>query len=128
MKVLIADDSSLIRERLKAALNEIPAIKHVAEAVSGEGAVALFRQFLPDVAILDVHMPPGTGIEALEIIKREAPGTTVLIFSDYSYPQYRQRCLKAGASHYLAKSTDFNQVTDIVRILTRATEATPDVC
>jgi PAS domain S-box-containing protein len=116
MKVLIAEDSQPIRERLVERLSQIPDVQ-VCEAVDTPDALRQFATFMPQVAVLDIRMPGGGGIEALGKIKSRRPDTTVIIMTNYPYAQYRKKCLEAGADFFFDKSTEFEQVPETIRNL-----------
>lgn len=126
MRVLVADDSQPIRERLIERLSRIPDIK-VAEAVDTQDALRQTVTFMPDVAVLDIRMPGGGGIKALGEIKKQKPDTTVIIMTNYPYAQYRRKCLDAGADFFFDKSSEFELVADTVRQLVLTGGETGDV-
>jgi PAS domain S-box-containing protein len=116
MRVLVADDSQPIRERLVSRLLRIPDIQ-VAEAEDTTAAIQQIETFKPDVAVLDIRMPGGGGIKALEEIKARNLGITVIIMTNYPYAQYRRKCLDAGADFFFDKSSEFEQVSETIRQL-----------
>jgi PAS domain S-box-containing protein len=117
MKVLVADDSQPIRERLVERLSRLSGVE-VAEATDAAGALRQVELFQPDVAVLDIRMPGG-GIKALTEIKQNYPGTTVMVMTNYPYAQYRHKCLDEGADFFFDKSTEFEQVAETIRQLTQ---------
>jgi PAS domain S-box-containing protein len=114
MKVLVADDSTPIRQRLVDRLKQIPGID-IFEAVDTPQALQQIDQIRPDVAVLDIRMPGGGGIKALDQIKKQHPSVTVIIMTNYPYAQYRRKCLDAGADFFFDKSTEFEQISETVR-------------
>ncbi len=110
IKVLLVDDSLIVRERLVAILDELAGIEIVGQAENVSEAINLIKQLQPDVVILDIRMPGGSGIEVLHHIKQRGVGVMVIILTNYSFPEYRQRCLNAGADFFLDKSTEFDQI------------------
>ncbi len=119
MKVLVADDSQPIRERLVERLSRLSDVQ-VAQAVDAADAVRQTEIFWPDVAVLDIRMPGGGGIKALGKIKAFKPDTTILIITNYPYAQYRRKCLDAGADFFFDKSTEFEQVAATIGHLLEA--------
>ena len=117
MKVFIADDSEVLRERLTTMLNDIEGIEIVGEAGNGAEAVGLIMKLQPDVVILDIRMPEGNGINALQAIKKAQPDIVVVMFTNYPYPQYRRKCIVAGADYFFDKSTEFETVTKTLKQL-----------
>jgi DNA-binding NarL/FixJ family response regulator len=78
------------------------------------GAEASIRQLRPDAVILDIRLPGGSGITLLRHMKRERPAATVIVLTNYPYPQYREECLDAGADYFLYKATEFDKVGEIL--------------
>ena len=115
MKVFIADDSGVVRERLKEMLSELPGIEIVGQAENGAQATKLIEELSPDVVILDIRMPKGNGINVLENIKGDNPTLIVIMLTNYPYPQYRKRCRKAGADYFFDKATEFEKVTEVLK-------------
>ena len=117
MTVVIADDSAIIRERVRAVLEESPHIEVVGEAQDGPQAVDTVQTMAPDALILDVSMPGGGGLAALREIKRTMPQVVVIMLTNHPYPSYRKMALEAGASFFLDKSREFEKVCGIVSSL-----------
>ena len=105
VRILIADDHTLLRQGLRRILEERPDFTIVAEAGSGLEAVELARQHQPDVAIVDIAMKELNGIEATAALRRCSPRTAVLILSMYGDERYVMRAVKAGALGYLLKDS-----------------------
>ncbi len=118
IRVLIVDDSALIRERLKTMLSEIAGVEIVGEAEDKMEAIAANDRLQPDVVTLDIRLPKGNGIEVLQNIKGNNPSVTIIMLTNYPYPQYRQKCLKAGADFFFDKSTEFEKVPEVLMKLT----------
>jgi YesN/AraC family two-component response regulator len=110
IKVFIADDSRIVREHLVTMLDELAGIEIVGQAESGAEAIQGIRNLQPDVVILDIRMPDGSGVDVLQNIKQDEAAPLVIILTNYPYPGYRQRCLQAGADFFLDKSTEFDQI------------------
>ncbi len=103
LRLLLADDHTLVRAGLRALLDGIEGISVVAEANNGEEAVALAAQHQPDIALLDITMPGMNGLQAAERILRDLPDTRVLILSMHASEEYVTQALKLGVSGYLLK-------------------------
>ena len=71
----------------------------------------------PDVVILDIRMPGGNGLQALERIKASDSAPMVIMLTAFPYPQYRKKCLELGAEHFFDKSTEFEQVAQVLQQL-----------
>lgn len=113
MNVFIVDDSDILRERLRSILSDIKRVRIVGEAEDAIAAKEFLQGNTPDVVILDIRMPKGSGIDLLEMIKREKPSITVIVLTNYPYPQYRKRCMELGAEYFLDKSTEFDRLSDV---------------
>ena len=105
IRILLADDHTIVRQGLRKMLEEQPEWEVVAEAGDGREAVRLAEQHKPDVAIVDVAMPLLNGIEATRQITKRAPGTRVLVLSKHADDAYVIQILQAGATGYLLKDS-----------------------
>lgn len=114
LKVYVVDDSELVRERLIDMVSEIEEVEVVGETGALREAEASIGQLRPDAVILDIRLPDGNGITLLRHMKRDRPAATVIVLTNYPYPQYREECLDAGADYFLYKATEFDQVGEIL--------------
>jgi DNA-binding NarL/FixJ family response regulator len=105
IRVLVADDHSIVRKGLSLQLDQHDRFKVVGEAADGREAVRLAEQLNPDVVIMDIGMPGLNGIEATAQIVKQAPEIGVIILSMHSDDNYLARALTAGAKGYLLKDT-----------------------
>jgi two-component system response regulator NreC len=105
LRILLADDHTVVRQGLRKVLEECPEWQVVAEAGDGREAVRLAELHKPDVAVIDVAMPLLNGIEATSQITKRVPGVRVLILSMHSDEAYVTQILKAGAIGYLLKDS-----------------------
>ena len=115
MRVIIADDSMLILERLKAMLSDLSEIEIVGEARNGIEAIKAVKKLNPDVVILDIKMPGVDGIDVLKYIKNNNQNIKVIMLTNYPYPQYRKKCMELGADYFFKKSTEFENVIDTLK-------------
>jgi DNA-binding NarL/FixJ family response regulator len=106
IRVLLADDEAMIRAGVRAILSADPQIEVVAEAADGREAVDLTQRHRPDVALLDIRMPRLDGLAAAGEILRTVPGAAVVILTTFSEDAYIARALGVGASGFLLKSGD----------------------
>jgi len=116
MQVAIIDDSAVIRARLMQKLSQIEGIQMAWQAQNAAEAIAAFQELRPEVAILDIQMPEGSGIDVLAHIKKESPQTTVIMLTNYPLPPFRKCCLEAGADYFFDKSTEFEKVIEVLRL------------
>jgi len=103
LRLLLADDHTLVRAGLRALLDGMDGVTVVAEADNGEQAVALALEHEPDVAQLDITMPGINGLQAAERILAQLPDTRIVILSMHSGEEYVNRALALGVSGYLVK-------------------------
>ena|ERR1043166_227236 len=123
IKVFIADDSIVLRERLLDMLRDIPGIEVLGCAEDGLHAIHCIRTLKPDAVVLDIQMPRGTGLDVLKNIKREGRGgPMVVVFTNFPYPQYRKRALEFGADYFFDKTTEFEKLRDLFGQLTGSLE------
>jgi DNA-binding NarL/FixJ family response regulator len=122
MKIIIADDSPLLRDRIRSLLNSIENVTVVGEAENGVRALQLIREKEPDLAILDIRMPELNGIEVLKKIKELKMKVKVCILTNYAYPIYKIRCIEAGADYFLRKTEDFEEINIIISELENNTK------
>lgn len=118
MRVFIADDSEVVRMRLSTMLEDIPGVELGGAAETVDQAIEAIHQGRPEVVIVDLYMP-GNGVNLIEHLKREEPERTVIVLTNYPYPQYRRRCLQAGADFFFDKSTELLAVVDVLSRLAR---------
>ena len=114
VKVFIADDSRIVQEHLVTILDELAEVEIVGQAETVAEAISAIGELRPDVVILDIRMPDGSGIDVLQTIKQDDPAPAVIVLTNYPYPAYRQKCLQAGADFFLDKSTEFDQIPDLI--------------
>lgn len=115
MRVLIVDDSEVLVQRLTLSLAEIPRLEIVGQANNVADAILDIRKVKPDVVILDIRMPGGSGIDVLESLKKHPSPPVVIMLSNYNYQQFRKKCLQSGARFYFDKSTEFHKVAEVLR-------------
>ena len=89
---------------------DLPEVDVVGQAEDAPGSVDAICRTRPDVVILDIRMPGGSGIEVLRRLKQVAPAPRVIMLTNFAYEQYRRRCEEAGADFFLDKSTEFDQI------------------
>lgn len=118
-RVLIVDDSLVLRERLVELLAPVKGVQVIAQAQNASEAISSFQSLHPELVILDIQMPGGNGMEVLRQIKLEDPKTKVVILTNHSEPQYRKRCFELKADYFLSKATDSNLLIEISQKLAR---------
>jgi DNA-binding NarL/FixJ family response regulator len=115
VRVLIADDSAIVRERLVSMLSEFAGIEIVGQARDSIEAIDEIRRLKPDVVVLDIRMPGGSGIDVLRAIKKDQKAVPkVIILTNFPYSQYRKKCMDAGADFFFDKSSEFENVAQVL--------------
>ena len=127
LRVVIIEDSALIRVRLAEALGEIPGLQIAGEAETETDALALLRRGDWDAAILDLQLRQGTGLGVLKALPRSnrPAGAKVIVFTNYSFPQYRARSLALDADFFFDKSRDFERVGEVLSTLAAEAPSRP---
>jgi len=115
LRILLADDHPVVRQGLKTFFATQPDLEVVAEAATGAEAVARATELRPDVALLDLVMPDGGGIEAAAQIREASPATKVIVLTSYAEDENVIPALKAGAAGYLLKDVEPQELADGVR-------------
>jgi len=115
IRILIADDHTVLREGMRNLLEQEKDFEVVGEASDGEEAVKLGSELKPDVIIMDIVMPKLSGIEATRLIKQASPSTAVLVLTAYSDIRYILGLLEAGACGYLLKSARGSEIVGAIR-------------
>lgn len=117
IRVLIAEDHTIVRQGLARLLSDQPGLNVVGEATNGQRAVAMTESLKPDILIMDIAMPKMNGVEASKKIRKLMPDIKILILSMYSHEHYIHQLLDVGVSGYLLKDSDGH---DIVKAISEA--------
>lgn len=115
IKVLCVDDHPMVRDGIAFAIRRQHDMELVGEAANGLEAVAAFRQYTPDVTLMDLQMPDMSGIEAIRAIRGEFPNAKIVILTTYSGDVLASRALKIGAVGYLLKGTLRTDLINTIR-------------
>ncbi|MBP1706997.1 MAG: two component transcriptional regulator, LuxR family [Chloroflexi bacterium] len=119
IKIVIADDHTVVRKGTRQILEQEADFKVVGEAADGEEAVQMVSSLNPDIAIVDISMPIMDGIEATKRIKASSPAVAVLILSAYDNDEFVFALLEAGAAGYLLKDVSGQDIVNAVRAVLR---------
>jgi len=114
MKILIADDSALILERLQETLEEIDQVEVVASLDNGIDTLEALRTFTPDLAIIDIQMPGLTGLEVLNAYRKENKSVIFILLTLHSQGYMKQLAIQAGTDYFFSKVDDFQKITQVV--------------
>jgi DNA-binding NarL/FixJ family response regulator len=112
--VFVAEDSQPVRDRLVELINEIDHVAVVGQARSVQGAVDGILSSLPDCILLDFHLDGGTAADVLRDVRTRHASATVIVLTNYVYPQYRRLCTNLGANLFLDKSAQIAHVTHLI--------------
>jgi len=115
LKIFITDDSEVILKKIPEMLSDIENVQIVGQAQTIVDTLRLVRELTPDIIILDIRLPGESGIDILKSIKAENLVPIVIIFTNYPFPEYQQRCHELGADYFYDKSTEFNRLLETVR-------------
>lgn len=115
IRLLLADDHAVVREGLRALLEQQPDMRVVAEAGDGPSALRMVLSETPDVIVLDMKMPGATVVETIQAIKQQRPRTQVLVFTSYAEDSQVRDALTAGATGYLLKDALADDLIRAVR-------------
>ena len=114
IRVLVVDDHAVVREGIRSVLERQPGFEVVGEAADGAAALKLAKSVNPDVVVLDVSMPGGSGLRTAAELRTEAPEARVLILSMYDNAEYVMEAVRAGASGYLLKDSAATELRNAV--------------
>jgi two-component system, NarL family, response regulator NreC len=115
LRVILADDQTILRQGVRAILDAEPDLEVIGEASNVTDALALSRRLLPDVVITDVAFPDGNGLRTIAMLRRECAGVRVLLLSGHSCQECVRAAMAAGAHAYIAKSSPFEVLLRAIR-------------
>lgn len=115
IRVLVADDHPIVRNGIMLLIKYEPGMETVAEASTGTEAVQLFRQYQPDVTLMDLRMPELSGVDAIATIRQEFPDAPIVVLTTYDGDEDIYRGLQAGAKGYLLKDAPLDRVLEAIR-------------
>ena len=115
IRILCVEDHRLVREGIAALIGQQPDMQVIASAATGEEAVAMFRQILPDVTLMDLQLPKMSGLEAIRAIVHERAEARIIVLTMYHGEEDIYRALDAGATTYLLKDTLADELVRIIR-------------
>jgi DNA-binding NarL/FixJ family response regulator len=127
LRILIADDHTLVRIGLRSSIEMEPDFSIVAEAGSGEQAVAEYRKHQPEVVLLDLRMPGMDGIQTTAALCREFPGARIIVISTFTGGDDILRAMQAGAKTYLPKSVQRDELIKAIRAIAKGESYLPNV-
>ncbi|TQS29694.1 response regulator transcription factor [Microbispora sp. KK1-11] len=119
IRVVLAEDQSMVRGALASLLGLEPDIEVVGEAANGDEVITVAEATRPDIALLDIEMPGRDGISAAEELRRRVPGCRVVILTTFGRPGYLRRAMEAGAVAFLVKDSPASELAAAIRRVLR---------
>lgn len=113
--MFVVEDSSVMRQRLVALLEEVPDTRVVGVADVADEAIAEIRSLRPRIVVLDLRLARGSGLAVLEAVKRFAQAPVVAVLTNYPHEQYRTRCAELGADYFFDKAAGLDGLLKAVR-------------
>lgn len=121
--VVVVDDSTLVRQRVRDLLAAMPGVEIQGEAASGNAGLALLERFEPDVVVLDLRMPDGTGFDVLRAAKAWPRRPLFIVLTSLADEAARRRALADGAAHFFDKARDFEAFLELMSSLAAREES-----
>jgi DNA-binding NarL/FixJ family response regulator len=115
VRIVLADDHTLMREAIRNLVNSAPEFEVVGEAADGEACLELVQALLPDIVVLDIAMPEMKGEEVARELRKLYGGLKILVLSGYTDPQFVRAMVKAGADAYVVKSVSGRELINALR-------------
>ena len=112
MKIFLVEDSAVLRDRLMSQLARQENAQVIGSADDATGAIEQIQRLNPDLVILDIRLRQGNGYQVLKAIKTHGKPPTIVVLTNFPYPQYRQVFLANGAEFFFDKSTEFDSAMD----------------
>ena len=114
LRVLLVEDSKVLRERLSEAIRQIPEVELVGTAETEAGALAAVKHDNVDVVILDLHLKQGTGFGVMRGLAQAQAKPRIIVLTNYDLPEYKNAALALGATHFLDKARDYGRLPDVL--------------
>lgn len=118
IRVLIADDHSLVREGARQLIDAQHDMEVIGEGQRGDDALRLARELHPDIAIIDISMPELSGIDLITLLRRASPSTQAIVLSVHQEPLMVRRALASGAKAYVVKTAPVSELLQAIRSVT----------
>ncbi len=116
-RLLIVDDSRIVRDLLVELVRGMHLDFRISAAADGDSALRLFDGERPEVVLLDVDLPKGSGFDLLADMKLRQPTCVIGMLTSYDCPEFRENALRLGAAFFFGKTTDFGRIPGVLRLL-----------
>lgn len=120
IRIVIVDDSSVVRERLVKMLNAISGVEIAGEASNSQDALRVIQNSKPHIVIIDIKIPGENGIEVLKKIKKVNKTVIAIIITNYPFTQYRASCYENGADYFFDKSNEYGNVIGTIEAMVKS--------
>ena len=128
MKILLVEDSRILRERLRGIIGAIPMASLVAETDNAEDARSLLERHRPEVAVIDLRLRGGSGLSLLAHVRAVHAATTLIVLTNCAQPEYRTKCIELGAHYFFDKSKGIAAFALLLADLSRQQAGLPGTC
>jgi DNA-binding NarL/FixJ family response regulator len=125
IRIMIVEDHHIVRQGFVALLRMVEDFQVVAEASNGEQAVALYREHMPDITLMDLRLPAMSGVDAIKAIRKEFPAARIIVLTTFDGDEDIYRALQAGARSYLLKGMEGDELTEAIRTVHRGKSSLP---
>src|SRR6266478_3472331 len=115
IRIMVIDDQAVVRQGFVSLINTVADMEVIAEGNNGQQAIELFRQYQPDITLMDLRIPVIGGVDAISRIRQEFPSARIIVLTTYDGDEDIYRSLQAGAQGYLLKDMFFEELEDAIR-------------
>lgn len=112
LRVLLVEDSVMLAERLREALEQLDSVRVIGNVDGERDAIQAVRDHHPDVVVLDLQLRQGTGFGVLRALGKVRP--VVIVLTNYALPEYKRQAKEFGVEHFLHKSMDYERLADVI--------------
>jgi DNA-binding NarL/FixJ family response regulator len=120
LKVLLVEDSILMRAHVASSLRAIKGVAAVRQATDVPSGLQLLESLKPEVLILDVELPGQTGMDLLKIARRKDAAVVIIMLTNHDHPKLREKCAELGANFFFNKTTEFDRIAEVCRDLAQS--------
>ncbi len=117
MRIFIVEDSIILRGRMMVNISQFPNMQICGISGVASEALEMIEKQKPDIAIIDIRIFGGNGMDILKRAKEINPSMIALVLTNYPYPEYRERCKELGADYFFDKSTEFEKAFEVIASL-----------